>query len=244
MTGHLSYLKEFCRMRSIYVPTILSQSDEFCVEDKSEYHHLVNVVRIKIGEQVLFLNGLGTTVICEVISVSKKSISFKKIETNENVRCNNLILALCQTKKDALDEIIKSSVELGFKKIYLLESDFSQRYPLNRPRIDKLIVSAMEQSNNPFFLEVVEEPSFSVFVEENKDSLIYFSASKSLKAEFDNVSNKMIMLIGPEGGLSGNEEALLKEYNVPFCHFDTKILRSKTAIACAAGYLMGCAHSN
>jgi 16S rRNA (uracil1498-N3)-methyltransferase len=227
-------------MRSIYAPTILSENDEFTVATKLDYHHLAKVVRIKNGEQVLFLNGLGITVRCEVVEVDKNAIYFKKIETSEKQRQNNLSLAICKTKKDALDEIIKSAVELGINSVYLLESEFSQRFPINKERMDKLIISAMEQSNNPFFLDVTLDIPFTTFVENNNESMIYFAAG-SLNKGTGPVHDKSILLIGPEGGLSNGEEMLLSEYNVPFCHLDTWILRSKTAIACATGYLIGCA---
>src|SRR5690606_39103516 len=65
-------------------------------------------------------------------------------------------LALGMPKRDALELCLKEATELGFRKIFLIRSDYSQMKAPEMERMEKLLVSALEQSNAPF-LPLIEE---------------------------------------------------------------------------------------
>jgi 16S rRNA (uracil1498-N3)-methyltransferase len=106
-------------------------------------------------------------------------------------------------------------------------------------RYQKILISALEQSNNPYLPEIhllssLKEIPFSQYEnlytfspQENKYSAKQFSIEKSL------------ILIGPEGGFSTEEEGYLVEKNSLLIKLPLPILRAKTATILAVGFLLG-----
>ena len=140
-------------MRAIYFDGDFSNSKTISLtKDKS--HHLLNVVRLKEGEEILLLDGKGKTAKAKFIKLSKKLASIEVQEVSMASPTSQIDLALGLTKKDAFSKVIKSSVELGIKKFHPYKCEYSQSYELNHERQMNLIESACEQSNNPFFLKL------------------------------------------------------------------------------------------
>lgn len=206
-------------------------------------HHLVKVVRVKIGEDVLILNGKGESFKSRVSSLTKKSAKLQIESSMAHNRKCLVDLALCPPKKDALADIVKYSVELGIKSIIPVKSNFSQGTLKNDERTARLVESAMIQSNNPFLLEICDEMEFSNLdnLFESYDYVFYFSSissnsfspCKGLLPE-----SKILVVIGPEGGLSKEEELqLTSQEKVEVFQFNSWILRSQTAVATALGFI-------
>ena len=153
-------------------------------------------------------------------------------------------IAIGKLKKEALDLSLKMATELGCRKIYITNTDYSQSYPFNHERAMKLLISSLEQSNN-CYLPSLEEVNL-----EDLDLNIYdraFSFSLNKKAEltpskiFKTIAlDKILLIIGPEGGLSEREEDLLStnDNSIPI-KIDSPIMRAPTAMACAMGYVKG-----
>ena len=60
-------------MRAIYIPGDFQYKvgDTFTYDGES-FHHLKNVIRIKLGESLLILNGQGISLTTGVMEISKK----------------------------------------------------------------------------------------------------------------------------------------------------------------------------
>ena len=54
----------------------LAVQDSYVLKDEA-LHHLVNVIRIEVGEDLLLLNGLGSKVFTQVESISKRELRLK-----------------------------------------------------------------------------------------------------------------------------------------------------------------------
>jgi 16S rRNA (uracil1498-N3)-methyltransferase len=201
-------------------------------------HHL-NVVRSKENDEIILLNGNGKKGFAKIVSISKKEIivNIERIEIAENN--NKIELVFSTPKKDAFEDIIKFCVELGVNKIQPLSSKFSQFDFVANERIDRLIESAMIQSNNLFWPEILPQIPLDKFLEVNELMFIYFSSRPVKNNLALNSSEKVKILIGPEGGFSPDEsEKILLHKNVNLIHFNTPILRAPTAVATSIGYLL------
>lgn len=225
-------------MRALYFPE-LSDAHELVIQGP-QFHHLVNVTRAKVGEKLLLLDGNGNQANCALTDISKNSAIVKVEESSFYPRPFELSLALCIPKRDALDLSLKQAVEIGIKHIYLVESDFCVNNQLKDDRIDRLIESAMEQANNPYLvtyskLKGLENLPFSDF---NKVFCLTSQEEPNLKP-FIWENEKLMMIIGPEGGFSQNENTLLDEVaNLQKLKLKTQILRTPTAISVASGHLL------
>jgi len=207
------------------------------VTDDSAKH--LNVVRVKINEEILVLNGCGLMALTKVVTISKNQIELLIISLEESESMHEISLAIANPKKEAFEDILKIAVELGIRNIYPLTSEFSQYTYVYNDRIQRILESALIQSNNPF-LPVVHPQGELIEYVKNLDSALYFFNSRQNncgKVEF--ISGPRTILIGPEGGFSLNEEdAILAKNNVFSIHLPTPILRAPTAVASSVGYLL------
>lgn len=202
-------------------------------------HHLVNVIRIETNEELLLLNGKGLFVETIVESISKRELRLKTIRHYTQERTYTLDLALGMPKRDALELCLKEATELGFRKIYLVKSDYSQMRIPEEERMRKLLVSALEQSNAPFLPEVVTLDWKDISWDSYEESVLLDSQTKESQSQQNKKSGERILIVGPEGGFSPSELQYLRALNnVQIVNLPTPILRSPTAVATGAGLLL------
>jgi 16S rRNA (uracil1498-N3)-methyltransferase len=229
-------------MRAVYCEIENStQIGDEVVIDGDRAHHL-QVVRVKKDEEILALNGKGSQFFATISEVTKKEIVLKIISSKFQNLKSNIELAIALPKKDAFEDILKIAVELGVSKIYPLSSEFSQyEYSFN-DRVGRLLESALVQSNNLYLPILADQESLGQFLIDNKSPIAYFSAANSEIKLKQSTEEKIIILIGPEGGFSEREESqIIENENVSVIHLPTPILRAPTAVAASVGYLLGLA---
>lgn len=222
-------------MRALFLSE-LTIEESYLLKDES-LHHLVNVVRIEAHEEVLLLNGKGLKVLTAVEEVSKKFLKLKKLSSSEERRSFILDLALGMPKREALELSLKQATELGFRRIYLVKSEYSQmKYP-ETERTFKLLVSALEQSNGAFLPEIIETSWNEVPYMDYEASIFFDSRPNKQSLELKGENN--LLIIGPEGGFSPEEHDFFNGLdNIRMLNLPTPILRTPTAIAAGAGIVI------
>jgi 16S rRNA (uracil1498-N3)-methyltransferase len=206
-----------------------------------EAHHLISVVRVELNEPILLLNGNGLKVHTVVETLAKRELTLKTLthEILKDSSCLNLALGI--PKKEALELCLKQAVELGFRKIFLIRSAYSQIKLPESERMMSLLVSALEQSNAPFLplllnstwedLPFIDFDEVVMMDSQSERTDIGLKAGKNLSR---------LLVVGPEGGFSPQElEKLHHLENVSIVQLPCPILRSPTAVAAGAGLMMG-----
>lgn len=202
-------------------------------------HHL-NVVRIRQNETIFLLNGKGSRLTGSVETIQKNLVEVKITQAENLSRTHELSLAIANPKKDAFEDILKAAVELGIKHIYPLSSDFSQYEYQASERIERILESALIQSNNPFFPQIHLQSTLKEFLSTHQNTIAFFnSRSSQAKVGRDDQKAEKTILIGPEGGFSPAEQLLISQYSqIQEIHLPTPILRAPTAVASSVGYLL------
>lgn len=225
-------------MRAIYYPGSFNEKDSVIISNESA-HHLINVIRIKKNSEILLLGGKGSITTVLVLEVRKKEVVVEVLRVEKFRPKLDLDLGVGLVKKEALDLILKQACELGFNKIILLESEYSQRYKLNTERIQRLLISGVEQSNNPFLPKI----EFKTLKELNWQEYgrVYFYSSYSNEVKMvEKISSPDLLLIGPEGGFSQDEENEIKKIsNLTTYKLETYIMRTSTAVGTCLGHYLG-----
>jgi len=224
-------------MRAIFHP-FENISGTIVIADEQAKH--LQVVRIKSGEEVLVLNGNGQKALTTVGTISKNSIELlvSKVETES--RKHSIHLAVAVPKKDAFEDILKIAVEMGVKSIQPLTSEFSQYDYVPGERFNRILESALIQSNNAFMPEIFPQKKLETFLEENKQSLYFFDSRPNANKQSAETAKEKVVLIGPEGGFSEREAGqILSRPDVFSIHLPTPIQRAPTAVASSIGYLLG-----
>lgn len=182
-----------------------------------EFHHFKNVLRFKKNDQICLLDGKGYSAIGTIQSLEKNNLTIHYLEIIFQPVKQYKKIILCPPKKEYLKDCIKNFIQLGFSKIYLYQSTYSNKEIYS---LDKVIKLAMEQSLNPYYLEIEELNTLpeSITIVTNQREGEY------VPTEY--------YLIGPEGGFSPSE---LK--NNSLLSFPTNILTSSNAVTFLTGYL-------
>ena len=97
-------------MRAHWIKDLIIQ-ENYQVRDDA-HHHLVHVVRIEVGDELLLLNGAGLFIETLVEKITKKELSLKLTSHNMKDRSFLYDLALAMPKREAL-ELYKLSLSLG-----------------------------------------------------------------------------------------------------------------------------------
>jgi 16S rRNA (uracil1498-N3)-methyltransferase len=233
-------------MRAIYFPNQnLKINEEVKITD-DPYHHLVRVLRVKKGETILLLNGEGLIFKVDIVDIQKKHLTCLVIASEHKQRSTGLDLIIGYCKKEYLEAILRMCVEVGVNEIYLLKCDYAQTHDFREERVRKVLVSALEQSNNPY-LPVIKDIEKFIDLKElsaKYDQLLWFNSqlntSSNLDRELIQKCERMALLIGPEGGFSSKEELYLREWErFVEVHLPVPIMKAVTAVPVAVGYALG-----
>jgi 16S rRNA (uracil1498-N3)-methyltransferase len=226
-------------MRAVYCP--IENFDGVITLEGESFHHLANVVRLKIDESVLLLNGLGLKAFGKIISITKKQIQIEVANVERFSRKFNFDLAIGVPKKDALELCLRQATEIGFKNIFLVESEFSNCRDFDVLRLEKVMVSALEQSNSAYMPKLIKCSWDKIIYSDYNLILKLDSQTPARLSELPdlNSTSPVLMMIGPEGGFSPDEMTYFTQIpNLQNILLPTGILRTPTALSVGAGWLL------
>jgi 16S rRNA (uracil1498-N3)-methyltransferase len=226
-------------MQLFYNPNINETTESFSF-DKEESKHIVKVLRKKDTDILYVTNGLGFLFKTEITLASDNKctvqiISFEK-EASPKFR---LHLAVAPTKmNDRFEWFLEKATEIGIHEITPIICDRSERKVINAERFEKILLSAMKQSNILNLPKLNKSITFKEFIKLKKVGLQLIAhceetGKKSLKSILKPNTN-VTLLIGPEGDFSEKEIATAIENKfIPVSLGNTR-LRTETAaiVAC------------
>jgi 16S rRNA (uracil1498-N3)-methyltransferase len=226
-------------MQLFYNPTIDESTESFSF-DKEESKHIIKVLRKKDTDILFVTNGLGVLFKTEITLASdnKCTVQILSIEKAEPSKFQ-LHLAVAPTKmNDRYEWFLEKATEIGIHEITPIICDRSERKVVNTERFEKILLTAMKQSNVLFLPKLNEAITFKEFIKQKNQGLQLIAHCeetdrKSLKSILKPNEN-VTVLIGPEGDFSEKEIALALENNfIPVSLGNTR-LRTETAavVAC------------
>jgi len=188
--------------------------------DKIESKHIVRVLRKKENDILKITNGKGYLFDVKISFANDKKCLADIVAVTEkkNPRNYYLHVAIAPTKNnDRMEWFLEKATEIGIDEITPIICKNSERRIVKLERFEKIIQSAMKQSLK-FTLPKLNEPrKFSDFINQNLDGKICIAhcekqEKKLLKSVID-ASEKVTVLIGPEGDFSSDEinKALMKK---------------------------------
>jgi len=226
-------------MQLFYNPNINESTENFSF-DKEESKHIIKVLRKKDTDILFVTNGLGLLFKTEITLASDSKctvqiISFEKATPSKF----HLHLAVAPTKmNDRYEWFLEKATEIGIHEITPIICDRSERKVVNSERFDKILLTAMKQSNVLFLPKLNAAVTFKEFIKHKNEGLQLIAHceetdKKSLKSVLKPNEN-VTLLIGPEGDFSEKEITMAIENNfIPVSLGNTR-LRTETAaiVAC------------
>jgi 16S rRNA (uracil1498-N3)-methyltransferase len=200
-------------------------------------HYLVNVMRLAVGAELLLFNGRDGEWRAELATGGKRSAALAVSKQNRPQTVGpDLDLVVALVKRARLETIVEKAAELGARRVRLA---ITERTNAERTRTERLAAIAVEAAEQTGRLDapVVEPPQKldRLLAEWPADRPLMFcdeagDAPPALDALTGRAAGPWAVLIGPEGGFSPRERALIRALPaaVPVS-LGPRILRADTA---------------
>jgi 16S rRNA (uracil1498-N3)-methyltransferase len=212
------------------LPTEVGSTYEFEGDDAG---HAIRVLRTQIGESLALSNGQGAWSVVEVMAVAKKSMTVRVTTTGyEEALPVEFTVAQALTKGDRIKEAIELNTAGGADVILLWNATRSIGKATS-DLMQKLAMTAREASKQtrrnriPFVMGVLDAKKIAAEIP-NYDLAIVLheSAIEKLSDVVNPGVKKVLVIIGPEGGLSDEELALFSGAGAKVAHMGRPVFRS------------------
>lgn len=223
-------------------PLQLATVDQAAVElEGPEAHHLLHVLRAKVGDRIGLFNGQGDEAIAEIVEVRKRSA---KLRINDGwttpPELSQLVIATALPKGDRADWLIEKGTELGVTRIIPLRTARSVVEPrvTKLQRLEQVAVAACKQCGRSRLPRLDPLTSLGDVLSEfsltptSRLLLADPHAAKMLGEFFESPQHSppmIVALIGPEGGFTDEEHAAALASGAKPVRLGTNILRIETA---------------
>lgn len=218
--------------------------DEIITLEHEETRHLRDVLRLREGEEILVFNGEGKEFLCAIKKVLKKETKLKIIKESaprapeSNL---NLTLAVALLRGEKFDLVVQKAVELGVTKFFPLNTKRAEvklkdgEKKLERWR--KIVVEATKQCGRAKLMKINLPTDFTEFIASAKGSKILFAEKSGESFSVIKSSDKIVAVIGAEGGWEDAEIEAARENDFQIVTFGGRILRAETAAISIAAVL-------
>lgn len=216
--------------------------------DEDDFHHIVKVMRMQIGEQIICVDPEGNAAVCEIAEITAEQVVADVVQwLNETSELPVMItIASGLPKGDKLEWIIQKGTELGAHEFIPYSAarsvvKWDEKKAVKKiERWQKIAKEAAEQSHRAYLPKVSTTLSFKQLLDKCKDFhyklVAYEEESRSGETStFAATLQKMqkgetlLLVFGPEGGLTEEEVRLLRENDFDLCGLGPRILRTETA---------------
>lgn len=216
------------------------KEDSIIELDEVASHHIARVLRAKNNDRLIIFNGRNGEYesIIQQITKKKVTILIKQFIPKNTESSLELYLAQGISRGEKMDYTIQKSVELGVKKIIPLKTERCN-VKIDKEKMEKklqhwrsIIISACEQSGRTALPEILFPLSFDQFLKEVNADWKFVLAPTFNKKLIDYSVPKnasIIVLIGPEGGLSQEEIDASIQNNFLSLNLGPRVLRTETA---------------
>lgn len=208
---------------------------------ETESGHCCRVLRMKEGDHIFVTDGQGHRFECAILDAHPKHTAVEIITMEEISPWWGFNLEICvapSKNADRMEWLVEKAVEIGVNRIVLMKCARSERKTLRTDRLEKIAVSAMNQSlkanktviEGPIPFKELVADCFSGF-----KCLGYCNDAYPLRnfAQEYKEGNLRI-LIGPEGDFTPEEVTLAVEQGYMPVTFGGSRLRLETAAIYAA----------
>ena len=198
----------------------------------TEHHHMIHVVKIRVGEEVELLNGRGLRGVSVLKSSDKRSAILEVVSVKqEPIPPPRFILALPLMRPSKLEWVIEKGTEIGADAFWLYPADHSEKETLSEhqlERLDHIAISAMKQCGRADLPPIRPLPGLKELLKEAPLPCLFGDVEVSGKGLKELRPEKCLFITGPERGFS-QEEATLLKLEGQGVHLPTHTLRAETA---------------
>lgn len=213
------------------------------VIDNDDFYHITKVMRMKVSDTV-YICDQKKSYICEIVEITKNEVVLKTVERIEEHKelPYNVTIAHGIIRKEKMEETIEKVSALGCNYYLPVEMErcnakfHEEKIEKKMLRLNKIAKEACEQSHRTKLLTVENPISFKNFLKLSKKYDLLLVAyentnpEESLKKVLEkNKYKNVLVLVGPEGGISENELSILEKEGFIKVSLGPRILRTELA---------------
>ncbi len=224
-------------MNLFYAPDIL----QTLTLPEEESQHCAKVLRMKVGEHIHIIDGVGGLYEAEILEAHPKRTQVSIISEQHEYgrRPFRLHLAVAPTKNiDRFEWFVEKATEIGFDELTPLCCRYSERKVIKPERIEKILVSAAKQSLKAYVPRLNPMITFKEFVAQNHNSQLFiahcYDQPKQHLLHACPPASDVVVMVGPEGDFSEEEVELALRNSFQAITLGESRLRTETAgvVAC------------
>lgn len=218
------------------------------IKDKTEIHHMKDVMRLEKGDAVDIFDGQGMEFSCVIEDIRRDAIIIKIKDklASKNDASFDVTLYQAVPKKTKMDFIVEKTVELGVGRIVPIMTDRTvpdvKDSSKKIERWKRIGMASSKQCGRQVLPVISNVLDFNNALKESKENdLVIFASldkdSRPLKNILNGLKLKSVsVFIGPEGDFSQREISMAKESKAGMCSLGGLVLKSETA----AIYVLSC----
>lgn len=220
--------------------------DEASVVD-AEAHHLAHVMRVKVGAEVTLFDGSGQEFLAEVVKVGRSEVkcAIRSREVVDRELKREITLASALPRGDRQKWLIEKATELGVRRFVPLRTHRAVVQPDAGActRLRRAVVEASKQCRRNVMMEIAPAADVATYVAEaDREALRILGKPESPRSLTELArtplpeATKIVLLVGPEGGFTAEEEAAALACGWEGINLGPRILRIETAAALLCGW--------
>jgi 16S rRNA (uracil1498-N3)-methyltransferase len=229
-------------MIRLYSETSFFENQEISLDEKQS-HYIQNVMRLHQGDEILLFNGRQGEWKARISGVSKKTITLL-LHSQSSVQRQegDLWLLFSPLKPKRQEFLVEKATELGVSCLCPLRFERTNFFKVNVEKMQAHVREAAEQCGRLTLPEIKPLVSFPELLKNWPHNRLLFFGDESLTSPVLSTltldaQKPCAFLVGPEGGFTSSELALLKSHEVvQGVTLNSHILRAETAALVGVAY--------
>lgn len=213
----------------------------------AEHKHLAGVLRARVGEDVIVCTGDGIDYVYKIKSIDKRAavLSYESESRNDTETDTHLTVFFAMLKGDKSELVVTKLTELGVKHIVPFVSEFTVKTGEKIDRMKRAALEACKQCGRAVIPDISDVISFKDVLSRvhDYDKVVFayegaYADGKRLRDVLDGKEKRVALIVGAEGGFSGNEVSALVGEDIPAVTLGKRIMRAETASIAAAAVIL------
>jgi len=234
-------------------PWFIAEPEEWTASEvrlpPDESHHALRVMRITPPDVITVTDGRGTVARCAATRLDGDLLVAEILERDQRRRPKpELAIYQGAPKRSKADGIVERVGELGAAEVCFFDSAravskwSSEKVARSSERWAHLARSAAKQSRNPFVMATGAVVSWTEVLrrvaKEPLAIVLWEEASLPMRTALSGSSDRIALVIGPEGGLAREEAEALADAGGQLVSLGPTILRTENAALVAASAVL------
>lgn len=201
------------------------------VLEGEEGHHAVRVSRVRKGERIELITPSAQVFEAEVTELGREGLRASVLEPLPSRESSlELTLAMALVKPDLFELVLRKGTELGVSRFVPLRSDYVEKKALRgeakRDRWERIVREAVKQSGRGRIPSVSETKDLADLVEGSGNVFVLDAGGEAVGP---GTLRELTICVGPEGGWSERELAMIDETGRIRLSLGPRRLRAETA---------------